>query len=358
MFKYRAGLEKLPTYIVDEKEWDIKLDANESPVNLPPLVQERVVSRLSFLPFNRYPEIGMTGLKEQIAQSFNLSVDNIVIGNGSSEILQALCHTFGGAANSIVYPTPSFSMYDIYVKMADSKAIPVSLNEDFSLNREKVVEAAKNADASLVMLCNPNNPTGNVMPLDDIKYIVSRANCPVVIDEAYYEFYGQTAAVLLKDHTNLIITRTFSKAYGLAAARVGYMIASQELAAAVSKVMMPYHVNALSLAAAEVVYQMRDEFTAGIEQTISERNRLIEAFKTIPGMTVYPSEANFIMVRTNRAKILAACLADKGIGIRDFSSNAELTDCLRISIGTPVENDTLFKIAKACLESGEKHADG
>ncbi|MGI6092562.1 MAG: histidinol-phosphate transaminase [Veillonellaceae bacterium] len=352
MWKFRAGLETLPTYTVEEKEWDIKLDANESPVNLPPLVQEKVISKLSFLAFNRYPEMGMIGLREQIAREFSLTIDHVIIGSGSSEILLALCHALGGSANSIVYPTPSFSMYGIYVKMADSKAVQVPLNADFSLDRDKVVEAARTSKASLIMLCNPNNPTGNVMPPEDIEYILNRADCPVVVDEAYYEFYGKSAVGLLADYKNLIVTRTFSKAYGLASARVGYMLASPELTAAVGKVMMPYHVNALSLAAAEVVYQMRDEFSTGIQQTITERNRMAEALQAVPGIDVYPSEANFILIRTCRAKELNSYLADKGIGVRDFSSSAELADCIRISVGTPVENDILIKTVKAYMERG------
>lgn len=352
MWKYRAGLVTLPTYTVEEKEWAVKLDANESPVNLPPLVQEKVISKLSFLAFNRYPEMGMIGLREQIAREFNLMIDNVIIGSGSSEILLALCQALGGAANSIVYPTPSFSMYGIYVKMADSKAVPVPLNEDFSLDRDKIIAAAQASKASLIMLCNPNNPTGNVMPPEDIEYILEKADCPVAVDEAYYEFYGQSAAGMLGKYKNLIITRTFSKAYGLASARVGYMLASAELIAAVGKVMMPYHVNALSLAAAEVVYQMRDEFSAGIELAIAERNRVAEALQAIAGITVYPSEANFILIKTCCSKALNAYLADKGIGIRDFGSSAELADCLRISIGTPVENDILIKGVKDYLERG------
>lgn len=352
MWNYRKDLDTLPTYTVEEKDWAVKLDANESPVNLPPLVQEKVINKLSFLPFNRYPEMGMMGLKEQIARSFNLSIDNVTIGSGSSEILLALCHALGGKSNSIVYPSPSFSMYSIYIKMADSKPIPVPLNNDYSVDRDKIIEAAKSSNASLVMLCNPNNPTGTVMPLTDIEYILKQLNCLVAVDEAYYEFYGQSAVGLLASYKNLIVTRTFSKAYGLASARVGYMLASADITAAISKVLMPYHVNALSLAAAEVVYQLRDEFSAGIQQTIAERNRLADALQKIDGITVYPSEANFLLIQTEAAAKLSTFLAENGIGIRDFSKSAELANCLRISIGTPVENDKLLKAVTDCLKRG------
>ena len=352
MWNYRQGLDQLPTYSVEDKDWDIKLDANENPINLPPLVHERVINRLSFLPFNRYPEMSMLSLREQIASDYNLSVDNILIGSGSSEILLALCHALGGAGHSIVYPTPSFSMYGIYVKMADGLPIPVELEQDYTVNRDKVLQAAEEANTSLIMLCNPNNPTGTIMPAEDIEYIVSRATCPVAVDEAYYEFYGQSAVNLLNKYPNLIVTRTFSKAYGLASARVGYMLASAELTAAVGKVMMPYHVNALSLATAEVVYQMRDEFQGVISQTVAERSRMATALKNLTDVYVYPSEANFLLIKVDKAKEVAAHLAEKQISIRDFSSTPGLTDCLRVTIGTPIENDAFIKAVKQFLERG------
>lgn len=352
MWNYRPGLEQLPTYTVEDKDWDIKLDANESPVNLPPLVHERVLNRLSYLPFNRYPEMSMLGLREQIAENYNLSVDNVLIGSGSSEILLALCHALGGAGHSIVYPTPSFSMYGIYVKMADSIPVPVELEPDFTVNRDKVLQAAEEANTSLIMICNPNNPTGTIMPPEDIEYILSRAICPVAVDEAYYEFYGQSAVSLLNKYPNLIVTRTFSKAYGLASARVGYMLASTELTSAVAKVMMPYHVNALSLAAAEVVYQMRDEFQSIIGQTVAERNRITAALSMLAGVYVYPSEANFLLIKVKNAKAIAEYLAEKDISIRDFSSSPGLTDCLRVTIGNPMDNDAFIKAVKEFLERG------
>jgi histidinol-phosphate aminotransferase len=350
MGKYRTGLEMLKSYSVEEKEWDVKLDANENANNLPPLVQERLISRLSFLPFNRYPDSNMLDLRTQIAQSLNLTIDNVLIGNGSSEILQSLCHAFGGAGRSIVFPNPSFSMYAIYAQLADSQPVSVSLEEDFSLSRDKLLKTAEQVKASLVILCNPNNPTGNVMPPEDIEYIVAHANCPVVVDEAYYEFYGQSAVRLLGQYSNLIVARTFSKAYGMAAARIGYMLAANEITAMVGKVMMPYHVNALSLVAAEVICQMRDEFVLNIKQTLVERNRLAVSLECLPGVKVYPSETNFLLIRINNADALTKLMADQGIAIRDFGSAPGLTDCLRITVGTPLENEAVLQVMKKWSE--------
>jgi histidinol-phosphate aminotransferase len=349
-FDYRPGLEQLKTYSVEEKEWDIKLDANESPNNLPPLVHERVMNQFEYLAFNRYPDISVRALRSQIAENFSVTVQNIVIGNGSSEILLSLFQTFGGPGRGIVFPVPSFSMYGIYAQLTDSQAVPVALNEDFSVSRDKVLEAAQQAEAKLIVLCNPNNPTGTIISNEDIEYIVSKAQCPVVVDEAYYEFYGQSAVGLMKKYDNLIVARTLSKAYGLAAIRVGYMLADAGVASMVGRVIMPYHINALSLVTAEVVYQMRDEFMPSIGQIIAERKRLSGVLESITGITVFPSETNFILIRTVKAKELSTYLSEKNIGVRDFSAAPYLTNCIRITVGTPLENDNLCKTIKAFMK--------
>jgi histidinol-phosphate aminotransferase len=342
-FDYRPGLETLKPYSVEEKDWDIKLDANESPNNLPPLVRERVMNQLEYLAFNRYPDMSMRELRAQIAESFQTSVQNVQIGNGSSEIIMALCQICGGPGRSIVFPVPSFSMYAVYAQLSDSQPVPVQLNEDYTVSPDKVLAAAQESNAKLIILCNPNNPTGTVMPHADIEYIVSKAKCLVLVDEAYFEFYGESAVDLMAQYDNVIIARTFSKAYGLAAARVGYVLATASVIGMLERVLMPYHINALSLATAEILYQMRDEFMPGLEQMIAERIRLTASLETIAGIKVYPSETNFVLIKTEKAKQLGAYLSDKNIGVRDFSAAPGLINCIRFSVGTPLENDGLMQ---------------
>lgn len=352
IYDYRPGLETIKPYSVEEKEWDIKLDANESPHNLPPLVRERVMNQLEYLAFNRYPDIGIRDLRAQIAENFNTHIHNVQIGNGSSELILALCQAFGGPGRSIVFPVPSFSMYAVYAQASDSIPVPVQLNEDYSVPRDKVLQAAQQSNAKLIILCNPNNPTGTVMPGEDIEYIVSQAPCPVLVDEAYFEFYGQSAVGLLERYDNVIVTRTFSKAYGLAAARVGYVLANANIIAMLGRVLMPYHVNALSLVTAEVLYQMRDELMPGLEQIIAERQRIAGSLEEIPGIKVYPSETNFILIKTAKSKELSACLSSKSIGIRDFSAAPGLLNCIRLTVGTPLENDDVLKAIAAFMKEG------
>lgn len=345
MLKYRKGLADMPAYDVAEREWKLKLNANEAPTSLPPLVEERVLTRLSRVSFNRYPNHELQDLGEQIADQYKLRPEQIFFGNGSSEIIEKLFFAFGGSGHSIVYPEPSFSMYRIYVKAADAKGVPVGLEEDYSLDREKYVRAVKESKASLAVICTPNNPTGNLIPLKDIEYIAQNIDCAFLVDEAYLEFAGEkeSAVSLLEKNPHLIVARTFSKAYGLAAARVGYMMADAAIVEMTEKAFMPYHLNVLSLVTADIVYQMRDEFLPRIYMLRDECRRVGDALGDMPGLTVYPSYTNFILLKYAKAEALNEYLTECGIGVRSFGSAPRLENCLRVSMGTREENDVWLK---------------
>ena len=345
MLKYRKGLADMPAYDVAERDWKLKLNANEAPTSLPPLVEERVLTRLSRVSFNRYPNHELQDLGEQIADQYKLRPEQIFFGNGSSEIIEKLFFAFGGSGHSIAYPEPSFSMYRIYVKAADAKGVPVGLEEDYSLDREKYVRAVKESKASLAVICTPNNPTGNLIPLKDIEYIAQNIDCAFLVDEAYLEFAGEkeSAVSLLEKYPHLIVARTFSKAYGLAAARVGYMMADAAIVEMTEKAFMPYHLNVLSLVTADIVYQMRDEFLPRIYMLRDECRRVGDVLGDMPGLTVYPSYTNFILLKYAKAEALNEYLTERRIGVRSFGSAPRLENCLRVSMGTREENDVWLK---------------
>ena len=352
MFRFREGLETIKGYSTDEGNWRIKLDANERAGKLPSAVEEAIRARLAGLTLNRYPEIDQSSLKARIAARLGCGLGNIVIGNGSSEILAALCYIFGGAGRKTVVPTPSFSMYPIYCKLAGSQSIKVALEEDFTLSPDKVVAAANIEQADFVLVCNPNNPTGGLMPMEAIEQILRGVRCPVAVDEAYGEFSGQSAIGLMEKYPNLIIVRTFSKAYGLAGGRVGYAIMAKEIAQMVGKVLLPYHVNVMSLAAAETVYDMYAEFGPGLARTVAERERLTAGLGGIRGVTVFPSATNFLLFRTDQAANLVIALEANGIGIRDFSNSPGLAGCLRVTVGTPNENTAFLAAVQEFFQGG------
>ena len=351
MLKYRTGLAKMPSYDVVERDWKIKINANECNMNLPPMVEDRVMGRLSRVAFNRYPNEQLDDLREQIADNFSLQKENVLIGSGSSEIIEKLFYCFGGTrSRKIVYPQPSFSMYTIYAKAAEAVGVPVDLEEDYRLDVGKFVRAVVENKASLAVICNPNNPTGNVMSLSDIEYIAQNIDCAFLVDEAYVEFHGESAASVLKKYPHMIIARTFSKAYGLAAARVGYMLADAKVVERIDKSYMPYHMNVLSLVTADTVYQMRHEYVPRIQMMVAERKRMETELKKLSGFTVYPSATNFILVKYASAGELNEAMEAAGIGLRSFGSAPRLENCLRISMGTREENDAWYKAMKDFIE--------
>ena len=352
MLDYRKDIDNLPVYDVVERDWNIKVNANESGWNLPPLVEERVLSSLSRIAFNRYPNTEPEDLSEIIAKRFGLQKENVWLGNGSSEIIDKIFYAFGGEGHKIVYMQPSFSMYPICVKSADAEGIAVPLDDDYKFNAEKFIEAVKSQKASLAVVCNPNNPTGGLIPVEDIEKIAKEIDCAFLVDEAYVEFSGKKASAvsLMSKYPHLMVARTFSKAFGLAAIRVGYLLADKDIISTVGKVFKPYYLNVLSTVVASVVMQMYDEFDPRIEMVISERDRMYEEFLSLPGVKVYPSDTNFLLLRYDKAKELNERLLNYGIGVRSFGNAPMLDNCLRISIGTPEENNAVMKVIRNFAE--------
>ncbi|MBR1807363.1 MAG: histidinol-phosphate transaminase [Selenomonadaceae bacterium] len=352
MLNYRDELDKMPSYDGVEKNYRVKVNANECTLNLPPLVEERVMNRLSHAAFNRYPNEEYYSLVEQIAKNFAVDDAQILLGGGSSEIIEKVFHAFGGNGRRVVFPQPSFSMYKIYAKAAESEGVPFDLDANFNLDVDAFIDKVHEVGASLAVVCNPNNPTGNALTPAQVEKIAASLDCAFLLDEAYVEFYGRSAVNLVAKHPNLLVARTFSKAYGLAGARVGYMVAQAAVTRMVNKTFMPYHLNTLSLATADIVYQMRDEFVPRIQMIVAERNRMSERLAKLSGVEVFPSETNFILFRTERAAELKDFLESLDIGIRYFAPNSfGLKNCLRVSIGTRVENDEVFNAIKSFTET-------
>lgn len=350
MINYRKGLEARPEYDVTEKPWKIKVNANECNMNLPPLVEERVMARLSHIAFNRYPNEEEELLKENIAQTFAVTKKNILLGGGSSEIIEKLFYAFGGDNKKIVYPMPSFSMYHIYANAAEATGVAVALNEDYTFDADKFIDTVKGEKANLAVLCNPNNPTGGAVTVDIVEKIAQNINCPFLVDEAYMEFYGKSAVSLLKKYPKLLIARTFSKAYGLASARVGYLLGEEEIIRTVGKAFMPYHMNVLSLVTADIVWQMKSEYEPRIAMMIAERKRMAAELNKIKELTVYPSETNFLLIKAKDGNTLNDAFIRHNIGVRSFGNAKYLENCLRISVGIREENDEILNVIKLFFE--------
>lgn len=373
--RVRESIAKLETYHVENTDAEIVVNANESNLPLPQQVLQELEKQMQTFAFNRYPQIQAENLCVQLAKSFNLQAENVIIGNGSSELLRIVCQVFGGSDRKIMVPVPSFSMYGVYVQLSESEVYPYYLDDRGYIDKDALLKTAAEVKPDLLILCNPNNPTGNYNDLADIAAIVAAVDCPVVIDEAYIEFAGKNSAVsLLQEYDNIICLRTFSKAYGLAGMRCGYGLGPKELIKALKKAMLPYGVNAYTLMTAEAVYSYRELYAARISETVTMREELAECLRQL-GFNVYPSATNFVTFyadgsmaakisekykkiygkdlqddRMNSGKFIFEKLKEAGILVRDYSTNKNLRGCLRISIGLPQENQRIMDVMRKLCE--------
>ena len=384
-FKARKGLEEIEEYTVEHIEAGIVVNANECNWGLPVAVQTEIADAARGFAFNRYPSMKAERLCRLIAADFGVPEANVQVGNGSSELLQMACYAFGGSGRKIAFPSPSFSMYGVYTKLSDSKSLPYNLNEDGYIDSEEVIAFCNREKPNLLIICNPNNPTGNYNSLWQVEKILANVDCPVIMDEAYMEFAGGYEAdfagstmTLLAKYDNFICLRTFSKAYGLASMRVGYAVGSRELMRILGKVLLPYHVNAFSLLTAEIVYKHKQLFVERTNQIIAEREKMRNALAEL-GFKVWDSATNFLMFTAlpelaaklslfGKNEALAAeegtatklagqtvfrFLANRKILARDFTRNAALEGGIRLTLGTPEENAIILEtIKEVCKKAG------
>ncbi len=343
----RPEVKKLKAYFVDETPYRVKLDAMENPYSLPPEVQRSMADLVAGTAINRYPDPSAAKLKEAIAEYWGIGTKRMILGNGSDELIQMIILAFGGP---VVVPTPSFAMYELTARALSQEVVAVPLSKTFGLNADKILKKAKDVGAKVIFLANPNNPTGNRFADDAVQKILSRANAAVVIDEAYFSFSGKSYLPVLKDHPNMIILRTLSK-IGFAGLRIGILTASARIIDQLNKIRLPYNINSLSQAAAIAALGRRDILNQQVSLLIAGRQRLYNDLSGIKGLTVYPSETNFILFRTTRdATKVHEKLKDAGILIKDLNRPGPLKNCLRVTVGTPEENSEFLKVLEKAVK--------
>ncbi len=337
----REDLRDLKPYQPHHCPGTIKLDANENPYPFPPQVLAEISRALSQVDFPVYPDPAAEELSTAAAQYAGVKREQVLMGNGSDELILNLALAFG-SGSKVVIAEPTFSMYRIHSQIAGAEAVKVPRNEDFGINPAVMIMAARATKAKLMFLCSPNNPTGNATPLSAIEEILANTNAIVVVDQAYLEFGGEDCVPLLKKYPNLVILRTFSKAFGLAGLRVGYLLASPETVNVLLRVKQPYNLNSFSQSAARIVLKYQAEFAKQWLQIKADREEVKKALADLPGVTVYPSEANFLLLRTERDNgLIHRRLTDQGILVRNMGES--MPGCLRISIGTTAQNEALLK---------------
>jgi len=347
----RSNVHSLKAYSAKEIPCKIKLDANESPYSAFSVQRSAFSVEKIFQTLNRYPDPEAKTLKGIIAKNIKLKPENILLGNGSDELIYYLITTFGGP---VLYPVPTFSMYGIISQALGEKGIAIPLDKEFDLDFDRIFKAIKREKPKLIFLSSPNNPTGNcfsaerILKIIEASSFVTRHSSLVVVDEAYQPFSSEKGFLpLLKDYENLVIMRTLSK-IGLAGLRVGFLIADTEIVSEVNKVRLPFNLNSFSQAVATEALKNKRTTKSYIKSIISERGRLFNKLAGINGIMPYPSEANFILFKVKNSDKVYQKLLKKGVLVRNMKG--VVNGCLRVTVGTKNENDSFLKALKEVIK--------
>src|ERR1700744_870752 len=333
----RENIKNLTPYSSARDEFkgeaSVYLDANENAFGSP--LDE---------PYNRYPDPLQYKVKYRLSEIKGVPVRNIFLGNGSDEAIDILFRSFcnPGLDNVILVP-PTYGMYEVSANINDIAIKRVPLTDEYQLNLEGVAEAI-DKNTKLIFICSPNNPTGNSINRDDVETLLANFSGIVVVDEAYINFSRQKTFIQeLTEYANLVVLQTLSKAWGLAGLRVGMAFASEEIIEVMNKVKPPYNINEASQELALKALQNIDQVNGWIRETLNQRDWLVLNIKDYDFVTdIYPSDANFILVKTTDAKGIYNYLVDKGIIVRDRSKVDLCAGCLRVTVGTPEENKVLI----------------
>lgn len=341
----RKDLKDFKPYSAPVVPYKVKLDANESPFNLSETVRAKMVDWFSQNEdLNIYPDSDCVELRDELSKFWGVTSENIVCGVGSDQLIDYIAKAFLEPGDVAVVEKPTFSMYGLTAKLNHGTVLEFDLNDRFSLDICGIIEKVNNSGAKILFLCSPNNPTGNSLSLAEIEKIVSNVSCVVVVDEAYADFSGQTMIPFIEQYKNMVVLRTFSKAYGIAGARVGYAAACEEMIECISIVKPPYNLNTVSQRLAIEVLKDSNEYKKRIALLNENKNELFSLLSEIEHIKVYPSDANFLFIETE--KNISEELEKHGILVRAFSKGQRET--IRLTCGTKEQNDKVYEIIKKC----------
>ena len=328
----------------DENLSGILLDANENSFG-------STFNEIKELNLNRYPDPHQNDLRELISDYLKVPKENLFFGVGSDEIIDLLIRIFcEPGKNKIMIPEPTYGMYKVAADINNIPVVSVLLNDEFQVDEEEINKNFT-PDIKIIFLCSPNNPTGNLLKKEDVLKICKKYNSIIIIDEAYIDFAENFS---LKNeveiYPNLVVMRTFSKAWGLAGARLGYCIANEEIINILFRVKAPYNINSLSRYAIKQALKNKNLRDLYIKEILTEREKLKKGLSLLPGvLNIFDSDANFLLIKCINAKTVLKKLAERNIVIRDRSTQPKLENCVRISVGTKEENKILLTALKEIL---------
>ena len=347
----KSAVRGLRAYTLSPHRASVKLNQNENPWDAPGRIKDEVLRRFAARKWSRYPDFVPASLHERLAEFAQWKPDGIIAGNGSNELIQALLMVTMAPGKSALISEPTFALYRQIATVLGGEVLSVSLTDALQYDGAALQKIIEEKQPDVTIICSPNNPTGCVIDDDQLRSLLRTSRGLVVIDEAYHEFAENSVVPLLNEYENLIVLRTFSKAMAFAALRLGYLLASPDLAREIRKAVLPYNLNAFSQIAAEVAIEhYESELRPQIMRIIAERERLFVELAKVRGLEPVDSRGNFMVVKSavDPKKIFTDLLA-RDILVRDVSGYPMLRDYFRVCVGTPEENDYLLeKIRETC----------
>jgi histidinol-phosphate aminotransferase len=342
----RPGLREVEPYAAPQLDVKARLNTNECPYPLPEDFREDLANAVRALTLNRYPPREADELRERLAALYDHPVEGTWVANGSNEVIQQLLQAYGGPGRRVVVFEPTYALHTRLAWVANGGVLPFTLSEPWRIGAADAAAALKH-DPDVVFVCSPNNPTGNAQPVEIVAQLADGRDALVVVDEAYVEFGGETALGVVAAHPNVVVVRTFSKAFALAGARIGYCLAGAEVVEDLRRVRLPYHLSALTQAAGLVALDHRDDAVAILDTIRAQRDRIADALPAL-GAQAFPSDANFVLFRPPKPAVQVwQGLMDRGVLVRDFS--AVIHGCLRVTAGTPEEVDRFLSALEEVL---------
>ena len=344
----RPEILALKAYPVEKSGGMVKLDAMENPYPLPEPLRRELADVLSRVDLNRYPDPSAPKLRELIARKMGVPAGmEVLLGNGSDDLIQIVTLTVARPGAVMMYPGPTFVMYAMNATFFGLRAVPVGLRDDFSLDAGAFAQAVREHKPAVVYLAYPNNPTGVLYPEADVLEIIRACEGLVVLDEAYHAFAQKTFMPRLAEFANLVVMRTVSK-LGLAGIRLGYLAARPEWVEQFNKVRQVYNVNVLTQAAATFMLEHLEVLEEQAARIRGERDALGKGLAALQGATVFPSEANFFLIRVPDAADTFEALKRQGVLVRNLHPG--LRNCLRVTVGTPDDNRILLSALRESLK--------
>jgi histidinol-phosphate aminotransferase len=346
----REDVALMEGYHSPQLDVDVRLNTNEAPGPPPAAFTARLAEALAEVPWHRYPDRAYTALRTALAAQHGVDPDQVFVANGSNEVLQTLCLTYGGAGRSVAVFEPTYALHSHIARITGTAVAVGERTDDFALDLDEVRRVLTEAQPVITFLCSPNNPTGMVEPEPVVREVAALAPGLVVVDEAYGQFAPWSALELVDDDQPLVVTRTYSKTWAMAAARLGYLVGPRWLVAELDKVVLPYHLDAVKQIAGTVALELHDEMRARVAGIVEERGRLVAALADLP-VDVWPSGANFVLFRPREhdgADVWKA-LVERSVLVRNCASWPRLDGCLRVTIGTPADDDRFLDALREVL---------